>query len=114
MKRKLFALALTATMVLGLAACGGSGSSTAAPAAGGAESSAAGGAEMTSEWAPSGTVSIVVPAGAGGDTDLTARTFAQYAKGLTGVDFIVVNANGASGSVASNQVLQSANDGMTS
>ena len=68
---------------------------------------------MTSEWAPSGTVSIVVPAGAGGDTDLTARTFAQYAKSLTGVDFIVVNANGASGSVASNQVLQSANDGMT-
>ena len=114
MKRKLFALALTATMVLGLAACGGSGSSSsAAPAAGGAESSAAGGAEMTSEWAPSGTVSIVVPAGAGGDTDLTARTFAQYAKELTGVDFIVVNANGASGSVASNQVLQSANDGMT-
>ena len=114
MKRKLFALALTATMVLGLAACGGSGSSSsAAPAAGGAESGAAGGAEMTSEWAPSGTVSIVVPAGAGGDTDLTARTFAQYAKSLTGVDFIVVNANGASGSVASNQVLQSANDGMT-
>ena len=114
MKRKLFALALTATMVLGLAACGGSDSSSAAaPAAGGAESSAAGGAEMTSEWAPSGTVSIVVPAGAGGDTDLTARTFAQYAKELTGVDFIVVNANGASGSVASNQVLQSANDGMT-
>ena len=109
MKRKLFALALTATMVLGLAACGG------AIGMGlfGAESGAAGGAEMTSEWAPSGTVSIVVPAGAGGDTDLTARTFAQYAKGLTGVDFIVVNANGASGSVASNQVLQSANDGMT-
>ena len=52
MKRKLFALALTATMVLGLAACGGSGSSSsAAPAAGGAESGAAGGAEMTSEWA---------------------------------------------------------------
>ena len=49
MKRKLFALALTATMVLGLAACGGSDSSSAAaPAAGGAESSAAGGAEMTS------------------------------------------------------------------
>ena len=47
MKRKLFALALTATMVLGLAACGG-GSSTAAPAAGGADSTAAGGAEMTS------------------------------------------------------------------
>lgn len=65
------------------------------------------------EWKPTSVVSIVIPAGAGGDTDLTARVFAQYAKKITGCDFIVVNANGAAGSIASNQVLSSAPDGHT-
>ena len=69
--------------------------------------------EKTSTWEPNSTVSIVVPAGAGGDTDLSARVFAQYAKEITGHDFIVVNSNGAAGSVAANQVLASAPDGHT-
>ena len=64
-------------------------------------------------WEPTSTVSIIIPAGAGGDTDLTARVFAQYAKEMTGVDFIVVNASGAAGSVAANQVLSAAPDGHT-
>ncbi|MDO4620876.1 MAG: tripartite tricarboxylate transporter substrate binding protein [Lachnospiraceae bacterium] len=64
-------------------------------------------------WNPTSAISMVLPAGAGGDTDLTARTFAQYAKELTGVDFVVVNASGAAGSVAANQVLNSAADGYT-
>ena len=62
---------------------------------------------------PTSTVSIIIPAGAGGDTDLTARVFAQYAKEMTGVDFIVVNASGAAGSIAANQVLSAAPDGLT-
>lgn len=65
------------------------------------------------EWKPTSVVSIVIPAGAGGDTDLTARVFAQYAKKVTGADFIVVNANGAAGSIASNQVLSASPDGHT-
>lgn len=71
------------------------------------------GAVASAEWKPNSTVSIVLPAGAGGDTDLTARVFAQYAKEMTGVDFIVVNASGAAGSVAANQVLSAAPDGLT-
>lgn len=71
------------------------------------------GAVASAEWKPTSTVSIVIPAGAGGDTDLTARVFAQYAKEMTGVDFIVVNASGAAGSIAANQVLSSAPDGLT-
>ena len=67
----------------------------------------------SAEWKPTSTVSINIPAGAGGDTDLTARVFAQYAKELTGVDFIVVNASGAAGSIAANQVLSAAPDGLT-
>ena len=67
----------------------------------------------SAEWKPSSTVTIVIPAGAGGDTDLTARVFAQYAKEMTGCDFIVVNASGAAGSIAANQVLSAAPDGLT-
>ena len=67
----------------------------------------------SAEWKPTSTVSIIIPAGAGGDTDLTARVFAQYAKEMTGVDFIVVNASGAAGSIAANQVLSAAPDGLT-
>lgn len=70
-------------------------------------------AAASAEWKPTSTVSIVLPAGAGGDTDLTARVFAQYAKEMTGCDFIVVNASGAAGSIAANQVLSSAPDGLT-
>ena len=65
------------------------------------------------DWKPSTTVSIIVPAGAGGNTDLSARVFAQYAKEISGVDFIVVNANGAAGSIAADQVRQAKPDGHT-
>ena len=125
MKKKILATVLAGTMALSLAACGGSetASTTAAPAAGSSEAAAAGGSEAGGEaaaveteatsWEPSTTVSIVVPAGAGGSTDLSARVFAQYAKQLTGHDFIVVNSNGAAGSVAANQVLAADPDGHT-
>ena len=125
MKKKIFAAVVAGTMAMSLAACGGSKPSetTAAPAVEEKTEAAAGSkaegesteaaAESGSTWEPNATVSIVVPAGAGGDTDLTARIFAQYAKEKTGVDFIVVNASGASGSVAANQVMNSAADGQT-
>ncbi len=111
MKKKLVMAVMAGTMVLSLAACGGSSSSDTTAASG--DSSASAGAVSSSGWEPSTTVSIVVPAGAGGNTDLSARVFAQYAKELTGHDFIVVNANGAAGSVAANQVLAAAADGHT-
>ena len=126
MKKKVVALALACSMVLGLAACGGSSASSSAPAEEpaaeaaeetaeepAAEGDAAASTEAPTGWAPTGTVSIVVPASAGGNTDLSARVFAQYAKEISGVDFIVVNANGAAGSVAANQVLSAAPDGLT-
>lgn len=126
MKKRILATVLAGAMVFSLAGCGG-GSETAATTAapttaasgdnGGAADNGGGDAapvETTAtSWAPSTTVSIVVPAGAGGNTDLSARVFAQYAKEITGNDFIVVNANGAAGSVAANQVLGSAADGHT-
>lgn len=118
MKKRIMAMVLASVVALSAAGCSGdsgSTSATTAAASGGSSSggAAAGGEISSSSWAPSTTVSIVVPAGAGGNTDLSARVFAQYAKELTGVDFIVVNANGAAGSVAANQVLSAAADGHT-
>jgi len=123
MRKKAAAIVLACAMVIGLTACGGSGSSGGSSEtqaggtveAGGAAAAgdASGPGEAPSGWTPTGTVSIVVPAGAGGNTDLSARVFAQYAKGISGVDFIVVNANGAAGSVAANQVLSASPDGLT-
>lgn len=123
MKKRIMATVLAGAMALGLAGCGGSGAeattAAAAPAETKAEAAASDNGEAAevetaaTDWAPSTTVSIVVPAGAGGNTDLSARVFAQYAKELTGKDFIVVNANGAAGSVAANQVLSAAPDGHT-
>lgn len=114
MKKRILAFLMAATMVLGLAACGGSESGNGSGSADNGSEGGKAGFETTSDWAgPSGTVNIVVPAGAGGNTDLSARVFAQYAKQITGKDFIVVNANGASGSVAANQVLGAKADGET-
>lgn len=67
----------------------------------------------TNEWKPKGAISLIVPAGAGGDTDLSARVFAKFAKQKTGYDFVVVNVKGAAGSVAANQVRNAKPDGTT-
>lgn len=124
MKKRMWATVLAGAMVLSMTACSGSekAETSATPAAtekateaakDGGESSEAAVETGETSWEPSTTVSIVVPAGAGGNTDLSARVFAQYAKEITGHDFIVVNSNGAAGSVAANQVLSSAPDGHT-
>ncbi|WP_243109938.1 tripartite tricarboxylate transporter substrate binding protein [Clostridium sp. E02] len=124
MKKRFLATVMTAGLVLGMTACGGSQtqSTTATETTKAADSSeaadtkgseAASSQAAASTWKPTTTVSIVVPAGAGGNTDLSARVFAEYAKKMTGADFIVVNASGAAGSVAANQVRSAAADGHT-
>ena len=105
--KKVISVLLACAPMLTLAACGGSASSTSTA------NTSTSTFQTSSTWKPTGTVSLILPAGAGGDTDLTCRVFTQYAKQLTGVDFVVVNASGASGSVAAEQVLSAANDGMT-
>lgn len=124
MKKRFLATVMAAGLALGMTACGGSQTQTTATeaatteakteASSGSKTEAASSeAGSVSTWKPTTTVSIVVPAGAGGNTDLSARVFAEYAKKMTGADFIVVNANGAAGSVAANQVRSAAPDGHT-
>ena len=101
--KKFLAMVLAGAMALGLAACGGEGGA----------SSSKYDFQPTSTWKPSTTINVVVPAGAGGNTDLSARVFTQYVKEITGCDAIVTNTSGSAGSLAAQSVLDAAADGCT-
>ncbi len=62
---------------------------------------------------PKSAISVVVPAGAGGGTDLSARTFAKYAKAELGQPLVVVNVGGGGGFNGTKKVHDSAPDGYT-
>lgn len=56
-------------------------------------------------------VEIVVPAGAGGDTDFNARLMAQYLKEKIGSNFVVSNVSGNGGATGTRQVKNATPDG---
>ncbi|GKV65918.1 MULTISPECIES: tripartite tricarboxylate transporter substrate binding protein [unclassified Sporosarcina] len=60
---------------------------------------------------PNGTIEMIVPASAGGDTDRNARLLARYLEENLGVSVIVQNVNGASGSVGVDELVKSKPDG---
>lgn len=104
--KKLFSMILASAMILSLAACSGKepvkepekvpDSVTEQPA------------EV--KW-PERPIEIVIPYGAGGDTDFNARA---YVEGLTkelGVNVVATNVTGSGGSIASRQVKDAAPDG---
>jgi tripartite-type tricarboxylate transporter receptor subunit TctC len=62
---------------------------------------------------PTRTVEIVVPYGAGGSTDLTARMLAQKLQDRLGQSFVVINRPGASGSIGVMSVARAEPDGYT-
>lgn len=101
--KKLFSIALAATMALSLAGCSGnSTASTTAAAdtkaadttAAAADTTAAAGGESTSSYEPSGTLTIIVPYAAGGGVDLGSRLLAKYLSEATPVDVVVSNVAG--------------------
>lgn len=63
-----------------------------------------------SNW-PQSPIQLIVPAAPGGDTDLNARLFAEYLGQELGTSIVVVNMNGAAGSIAARDVMDSAPDG---
>ncbi|MCR5825426.1 MAG: tripartite tricarboxylate transporter substrate binding protein [Oscillospiraceae bacterium] len=112
--KKLLSLLLALTMVLALAACGGSSGSGAAsttPAATEGNSSSAPAAQ-TSDY-PKKAITMIVPYGAGGTTDLTGRQLAIALEKQLGQSVVVENMAGASGSVGAQAVLDSDPDGYT-
>ena len=65
------------------------------------------------EWKPEHAVTILVPWSAGGGSDLAVRTLVPYLEEELGVSMTVVNATGANGWVAWEELLQAEPDGYT-
>lgn len=87
--KKIFACLIVASLVVGLA-----------------------GAALSAEW-PSGTVNVILPYGAGGDTDTYCRQLFQRVSKITGQTFVVINEQGGSGIVAAMDVMNKPNNGYT-
>ena len=70
------------------------------------------GSAFAAEW-PAKTVNVVLPYGAGGDTDTYCRQLFQRVGKITGQTFVVINQQGGSGIVAAMDVMNKPNDGYT-
>ncbi len=69
-------------------------------------------AQADVKW-PTKPVQVIVPAGAGGDTDFNARQMARYFEKIAGKPMVVTNVNGGGGTIAMSQVQDAAADGHT-
>lgn len=117
MKRKIAALALAAAMVMGLAGCSAK-EEAAAPAEAKTEATAEAEAEAPAEeaastWKPEKPVTVICPYGAGGGQDVAARLFAKYAEKYAGVNFVVDNQTGGSGTIGNTAIATAEPDGYT-
>jgi tripartite-type tricarboxylate transporter receptor subunit TctC len=70
------------------------------------------GAHAQDSW-PQHAVTMVVPFGAGGSADLTARILATYLQARLGSPFVIENKGGAGGSIGAGFVAKAPNDGYT-
>src|SRR5580765_2192230 len=71
-----------------------------------------GGMAHAQSW-PTRSVSVIVPFGAGGNTDMMARLGAQHLTAKLGQTFVVENRPGAGGALGTGQVAAAAPDGYT-
>lgn len=62
---------------------------------------------------PTRPVQVIVPAGAGGDTDFNARQMARFFEKVTGKPMVVTNVNGGGGTIGMSQVEGATPDGNT-
>jgi len=74
---------------------------------------AAGGKEAAKPTYPQKPIQVVVPAGAGGDTDINCRILAKYLEKELGQSVVTVNVGGAGGTLGTRKVKDAAPDGYT-
>ena len=116
--KKLLALILALCMILALAACGQQAASP-APAATEAPAAVPAGNDsaptpVDSAPAPAASgLTIIVPSGAGGATDIAVRAFVEFFKDHWPTNVNVINIGGAGGSAAYNELKNYDNDGYT-
>ncbi len=109
----LFMLFFALFIVVGCSSeTGGEGEGDAAPPAESSDNNQAEGndSQATTDY-PKKPIEVVVPAGAGGDTDTHARLLAKYLEEELGQPLVVTNITGAGGTVGTKEVLNATNDG---
>ncbi len=74
---------------------------------------AGGSAEKAKAAYPTKPIQVVVPAGAGGDTDLNCRLLGKYLEKELGQSIVTVNVGGAGGSLGTKKVKDAQPDGYT-
>lgn len=101
------------SLIVSLTACStnGSGSEGGTQTTASSESSK-NESQEAQKW-PTGDVTLVVPAAAGGGTDIFARIVANYMQSKTGYNFTVLNQDSGGGMVAYENVRNSKPDGNT-
>ena len=62
---------------------------------------------------PTKAIQVIIPVGAGGDTDLNARLFGKYLEKELGQPVVIVNTAGGGGTVGMKRVIDAAPDGYT-
>jgi tripartite-type tricarboxylate transporter receptor subunit TctC len=65
------------------------------------------------EWRPTETVRLIVPAAAGGSTDVMGRLLAQHLQAAWGQSAVVENRSGAGGTIGTAEVARQKGDGHT-
>lgn len=83
---------------------------TAKPAEGTSQSSSPAPEKKEIDY-PVKPIQVVVPAGAGGDTDFNARTVGKYLEAELGQPVVISNVGGAGGSIGAREVLEAEPDG---
>lgn len=72
-----------------------------------------GAAIAETDWPNGKTVQMIIPFGAGGDTDLHCRVLTDMVSKELGVEIVPANVTGTSGTIAARQVMDSDPDGYT-
>lgn len=70
-------------------------------------------ARAVGEWRPTETVRIIVPAAAGGSTDVMGRMLAAHLQGAWGQSTVVENRSGGGGTIGTAEVARQTGDGHT-
>ena len=110
MAKKILALFVALVMVFTLCACG---QDTPPANDGGNDSSNEDGQNASTVDYPARTITIIVPFGAGGDTDLAARIVQEKLMEVLDCTIVINNVSGGSGVIGHTQMLASEPDGYT-